>query len=470
VLLASPLFLLGFLPLFLAVHALAPCRAANLVILAASLFFYAWGEPVFVWIAVGSALLDLAIVAAMKRSLGLVRRCWLAAAILANLLLLAWFKYANFAFANLDRLDRWLGGGGLGHWAEVALPIGVSFIVFEKITYIVDVHRGAGPAARRPQDYLLYVLIFPKLLAGPILKYREIAPQLAARRRGFDELALGLARFAAGLGKKVLIADPMGELADMAFGRPAGELGCGLAWLGAIAFSLQIFFDFSGYSDMAIGLGRALGFRFRENFDRPYLAVGFGEFWHRWHISLSTWIRDYLYIPLGGGRVSRPRLAVNLWICFLVSGLWHGADWKFVAWGAYHGLFLSLDRLFLRSWLERLPRALAILLTYLAVTVGWVIFRAGSLAEAGRYLATMARPWQRSAGYLLITLDLQAILAAGLLLCVLPATPLAAALRRGWEAGSAVRTMGLAGASLLLLLSAAKVLTVTSHPFLYFRF
>lgn len=467
---ASPLFLLGFLPLFLAAHALVPGRMANLLILAASLLFYAWGEPVFAWVAVGSALLDLALVAAMKRSLGRRRRCWLAAGVGANLLLLAWFKYANFGFANLDWLSRHLLGAGLGPWTEVALPIGVSFIVFEKITYVVDVYRGAGPPARRPQDYLLFVLLFPKLLAGPILKYRDIAPQLAARPRRYDDLALGLARFAAGLGKKVLLADPLGELADMAFGRDPGELGCGLAWVGAVAFSLQIFLDFSGYSDMAIGLARALGFRLMENFDRPYLAVGFGEFWRRWHISLTTWIRDYLYIPLGGDRGSRPRLALNLWLCFLASGLWHGADWKFVAWGAYHGLFLSLDRLFLRGWLGRLPRALAILLTYLAVTVGWVLFRAADLGQAGRYLGAMAAPGRGTTGTLLVTPDLQAALLAGLALCLLPATPLGAWLDRGWAAGTGLRTLGLAGAALVLLLSIAKVLTVASHPFLYFRF
>ncbi|MFO1059318.1 MAG: MBOAT family O-acyltransferase [Dongiaceae bacterium] len=350
------------------------------------------------------------------------------------------------------------------------LPIGVSFIVFEKITYAVDVFRGTGPVARRPQDYLLFVLLFPKLLAGPILKYRDIAPQLAARPRRTDDLILGLARFAAGLGKKVLLADPLGEIVGMAFGRPAGELGCGLAWLGAVAFSLQIFLDFSGYSDMAIGLGRALGFRLMENFDRPYLAVGFHEFWRRWHISLTTWIRDYLYIPLGGDRVSRPRLGFNLWLCFLASGLWHGADWKFVAWGAYHGLFLSLERLFLRRWLERLPRALAMALTFLAVTIGWVLFRAADLAEAGRYLLAMASPGRGTAGYLLVSLDLRVALVVGLALCILPATRLGALLDRGWGAGTSIRTLGLAGSALLLLLSAARVLTVSAHPFLYFRF
>ncbi|MFO1061859.1 MAG: MBOAT family O-acyltransferase [Dongiaceae bacterium] len=466
---SSPLFLLGFLPLFLAAWALTPRFAVNATILVASLAFYAWGEPVFAWVAVGSALLDLGLVAAMKRTVGLARRCWLAAAVGANLLLLAWFKYAGFAFANLDGLDRLLGGAGLGSFAPVALPIGVSFIVFEKITYVVDVYRRTGPLAR-PAGYLLYVLLFPKLLAGPIIKYHDIAPQLAGRPRRFDDLGLGLARFAVGLAKKVLIADPMGEIAVMAFGRPAGELGCGLAWLGAVAFSLQIFFDFSGYSDMAIGLARALGFRLMENFDRPYLSVGFHEFWRRWHISLSTWIRDYLYIPLGGSRVSQPRLFLNLWICFLASGLWHGAAWTFVLWGAWHGLVLTLERLFLGRWLAAMPRALGVALTWLLVTLGWVVFRAADLRAALGYLAAMAQPGRTSIGAVVITPDLWVTLAAGLALCFLPGLPPLRRLGERCAASGSWRTAALAGAWLLLVLSIARTLTVTAHPFLYFRF
>ena len=254
------------------------------------------------------------------------------------------------------------------------------------------------------RDYLLYVFLFPKLLAGPIVKYHDIAGQLGARPRRLDDWAEGVTRFAIGMAKKVLLADTAAELADAAFAADGGPVGFRLAWLGALAFSLQIYFDFSGYSDMAIGLARIMGFRLMENFDRPYLSVGFGEFWRRWHISLSTWIRDYLYVPLGGNRVSSLRLYLNLWICFLASGLWHGAAWTFVVWGTYQGFFLTLERLGLGRVLARLPRSLGVLLTFLAVTVGWVLFRSPDLASAAGYLAAMVRPGLPGR-FVIVTLD-----------------------------------------------------------------
>jgi alginate O-acetyltransferase complex protein AlgI len=252
------------------------------------------------------------------------------------------------------------------------------------------------------------------------------------------------------------------------FAADSTVVGFRLAWLGALAFSLQIFFDFSGYSDMAIGLARCLGFRLMENFDKPYLAIGFADFWRRWHISLSTWIRDYLYIPLGGDRVSRPRLYLNLWICFLASGLWHGASWTFVVWGAYHGFFLTLDRIFLGRWLRSVPRAVGIAVTFLLVTVGWIVFRAPTLGVALRHLGAMLDPTRESTRFVPITLDLYLILAVALALCFLPALRWQKFAQR--EQAWGYSGWGMAGACVLLIVSAAKATTVAFQPFLYFRF
>jgi alginate O-acetyltransferase complex protein AlgI len=466
VIFSSPLFLFGFLPIFLLLYHAIPDRGRNVAILAASLGFYAWGEPTFVFIALASALLDLAIGNRIAPGHG---RGWLALGIGANIGLLAYFKYADFALANLHILVRQLFGADLPGIAAIALPIGISFIVFEKITYLVDLYRGTGRPARQVLDYLTYVFLFPKLLAGPIVKYHDIAPQLEQRPRRLDDLVAGLLRFAIGLIKKVLLADPLGELVDLSFG-PHGPDGFGLAWASAVAFGLQIFFDFSGYADMAIGLARMLGFRLMENFDRPYLAVGFGDFWRRWHISLSSWIRDYLYIPLGGDRVTPARLYLNLWICFLASGLWHGAAWTFIVWGIYHGLFLTLDRLFLGRWLRGLPRAPAIALTFLAVTVGWVVFRAASLGAAFDYLVVMASPWRGPSRPTLVSPDLRLVMATGLVLCFLPGSDRFDRIA-GWiEQRPFART----GTQLLLvglfLIALGKATASTFQPFLYFRF
>ena len=467
---SSPLFLFGFLPIFLALYAEIPTRALNTTALIASILFYAWGEPMFVLAAVASATFDLLVVRLMvASSRPRTRRLLVGVGVSANLGLLAYVKYANFAYANVESLvAAWLGIH-LPHMPAIALPIGISFIVFEKITYIVDVHRGVSRPALSVRDYLLYVFLFPKLLAGPIIKYHDIAQQLVHRPRRFDDVAAGLTRFAIGLAKKVLLADPMGEFADMAFA-PGEAIGFRLAWVGAIAYALQIFFDFSGYSDMAIGLARMIGFRLMENFVRPYLAIGFGDFWRRWHISLSTWIRDYLYIPLGGERISTPRLYVNLWICFLASGLWHGAAWTFVLWGAYHGLFLTLDRLFLKRLLTGLPRAAGIGFTFLAVTIGWVLFRAPDAGGALTYLAAMIDPLGGSHRVALATRDLYLVMAVGLTICFLPAVDRFERLHERLRASPQWPTISMAFAAGLLAVSIAKATTVAFHPFLYFRF
>ncbi len=468
---SSPLFLFGFLPAFLLLYWASPSRWGNWVALAASLAFYAWGEPRFVFFAMGSALLDLAIVRAMssERRGQRARKALLFLGIAANLGLLAFFKYANFGWDNAQAVAQSVLGLDLPAIAGIVLPIGISFIVFEKITYVVDVYRGVGHPARSVRDYLLYVFLFPKLLAGPIVKYHDIERQLQDRARRFDDLAEGLRRFAIGLGKKVLIADPVGEIANQAFAHEP-TIGFGIAWLGALAYAMQIYFDFSGYSDMAIGIARTMGFRLMENFNRPYTAVGFGDFWRRWHISLSTWIREYLYIPLGGDRVSPLRTYINLWICFLLSGLWHGAAWTFVAWGAYHGLFLTLDRMFMKRALRRLPRIVAVGVTFVLVTIGWVIFRAPDIDSAFRYLAVMADWTAVRTGAFIVTRDQMLILAVALAICFLPVSVRVSRALDTLRALPKWESARLVMAAVVLALALAKAVTVSFHPFLYFRF
>ncbi len=332
----EPLFLFLFAPAVYGLYLLiGGNRGARLaVLLAASLFFYAWSEPLFVFVVLASAFADV-FVARRIDALApddKARKLWLALGVAANLGLLVYFKYAGFLVANLDVVLRALTMPGLA-FPAIALPIGVSFIVFEKITFLVDVHRGVTKPAQSLSLYTFYVFFFPKLLAGPIVKYHDIAEQLARFRHATSEdFVEGFSRFMLGVGKKLLLADTLAGGADLVFSQDAAHLGFADAWAGVLFFTFQIYFDFSGYSDMAIGLARMFGFRLQENFDMPYVATSVSEFWRRWHMSLTSWIRDYLYIPLGGNRRGELRMQVNLWLCFLASGLWHGAAWTYIAW------------------------------------------------------------------------------------------------------------------------------------------
>ncbi|HEY6000019.1 MAG TPA: MBOAT family protein, partial [bacterium] len=390
---SSFVFLAGFLPAFLAIYYLCPARWRNWCALGASVVFYAWGAPRFVFILLGSCVADYLLGREIERSLGGPghrRRRLLALAVAVNLVFFLYFKYANFLVHETNGLLAALGLGAVA-WADVALPVGISFITFHKISYLVDVSRGAVHAARSFRDYLLYILLFPQLIAGPILRYHWMADQLAKRTLDPGRIEQGIVRFCQGLAKKVLVANPLGAVADGAFGARLADLPGEYAWLGLLCYTFQIYFDFSGYSDMALGIGRMLGFEFVENFDNPYTARSFTDFWRRWHISLSAWMREYLYIPLGGNRVGPLRQYVNLWIVFLLSGFWHGASWNFVAWGGWHGLFLTVDKLAARS-ARRPPRWLAVPLTFLLVALGWVLFRAPSLAHALAYWRRLFDP------------------------------------------------------------------------------
>lgn len=494
---SAPTFLFLFLPVVaIAVH-LAPRPARNAVLLAASLFFYAWGEREYVVLMLASIGFNYA----AGRALGAPwlrdhrarRRAGLALAVGANLALIAWFKYAAFlAGAMLDALG--LIGVASADAPPAALegihlPIGISFFTFQAISYLVDVARGAVPPQRRFVDLALFIALFPQLIAGPIVRYKDLAAQLADRHLRLPEVAEGVRRFTIGLSKKVLVANPLGVPADAIFALPAVELAPGVAWFGLVCYSLQIYFDFSGYSDMAIGLGRLFGFRLPENFDRPYRARSITDFWRRWHISLSTWFRDYLYVPLGGNRRGPWRTHRNLFVVFLLCGLWHGASWTFVVWGLAHGGLLVFERSRLGRGVADWPEPLARAYCLLGVALAWVFFRCETLADAGRYLASLAgQGGGESAALIVDFASIEALVVAAIALAwatvdleALSARARAAAARgvavlRLGDATASARATVLAaawptvGLAALWLLCGMKLASRTYDPFLYFRF
>jgi alginate O-acetyltransferase complex protein AlgI len=368
---------LYFLPAFLLVYYLAPVQLKNYVILAFSIFFYAWGAPLFVFAVVGSTALNFYVVKWMSmegdRS---VKRRLMGLSVFLNLGLLGYFKYANFFIENINDLILQLNIGSPVEWTRVVLPIGISFFTFQSLTYSVDVYRNVHKPLEKLSNYILYIMMFPQMIAGPIVRFNWIADQITQRQETSDDRLLGFYRFIIGLAKKVLIANVMGAEADRIMALDIASIDSTTAWFGILAYTFQIYFDFSGYSDMAIGIGRMIGFKFPENFNNPYISQSITEFWRRWHMTLGAWMRDYLYIPLGGSRVrTQRRLYFNLWFVFLVSGLWHGASWNFVIWGGYHGLFLILDRLFLLKILKKIGKWPATIFTFFVAVMGWVVFR-----------------------------------------------------------------------------------------------
>jgi alginate O-acetyltransferase complex protein AlgI len=386
---SSVIFLLYFLPVFYLSYQFVGTKYKNYLILLASIFFYAWGAPDFIFIVLGSSVIDYQIVNLLHKSLDeRKRKILLFLFVSLNLGLLAYFKYANFFVENLNSL---LASIGFQHvsWTSIALPIGISFYTFQSITYAVDVYRKESEPVVKLTDYLVYILSFPQMIAGPIVKYGDIAKQLISRSETNDDRLIGFYRFVIGLSKKVLIANVMAEQADLIFNSDYSTLNWGNAWIGALAYTMQIYFDFSGYSDMAIGLGRMMGFRFPENFDSPYVSRSISEFWRRWHITLGTFMKEYLYIPLGGNRARILRVYFNLILVFLLSGLWHGASWNFIIWGGYHGLFLILDRIFLLKLLNKLGLVFSVASTFFIVVVGWVIFRIEDFNKIGDFFGLL---------------------------------------------------------------------------------
>jgi len=466
---SSSTFLFAFLPLALAGYALArSIRLRNLWLLLASLVFYAWGESFYVLILLASIFCNWLVALALQKHRRLLV---LAAGVGLNLMLLGFYKYANFIVDSASAVSEWAGLPELVA-APVHLPLGISFFTFQAISYLVDVYREDAPAQRRLSDVALYIALFPQLIAGPIVRYASIQKQLAKRSFDLENFVAGARRFIIGLAKKVLIANVLGETADNIFGLESPAAAT--AWLGVACYTLQIYFDFSGYSDMAIGLGRMFGFRFDENFRYPYIATSIRDFWRRWHISLSSWFRDYVYIPLGGSRGGAARTALNLMIVFVLCGLWHGASWSFVVWGLFHGLFLSMERFAGTAIASPLSRIAAHVYVLLVVMIGWVFFRAETLGDAIEYLGAMvgllpalgfeAAPQSHLNARVVLTLVIGAVLS----------TPI------GIGIGRSLQTPDFKHAALcigrdtvlvcLFVLSMMSIAAGTYNPFIYFRF
>ncbi|GAB4133026.1 MAG: MBOAT family O-acyltransferase [Bacteroidia bacterium] len=386
--------------MFLVLYYLTDRKYKNFVLLFSSIFFYAWGAPKFIFVIIGTTILDFFFVKMLDSNKGKRTRIFfLLLSVFMNLGLLVYFKYSNFFIENVNSLLHLMGVQGEIAWTRLVLPIGISFYTFETLTYVVDVYRGVHKPLKNFWDYQLYIILFPKLIAGPIIRYHEIADQIPDRssRDHVDEKLMGFYRFCIGLGKKVLIANTMATFADFVYGNPETganalnpeNLSTVTAWYAALAYTLQIYFDFSGYSDMAIGIGRMIGFRFPENFNNPYTSQSITEFWRRWHMTLGNWMRNYLYIPLGGNRVGPVRLYFNLWLVFLLSGLWHGASWNFIFWGAWHGLFLVLERAFLLKLTDKIGKLPRVALTFFIVLIGWVFFRVEDMSMAWGYVKAL---------------------------------------------------------------------------------
>ncbi len=466
---SSVLFLFRFLPIFFICYYVAPGRMKNFILLLGSLFFYAWGEPVYILLMLFSTLSDYVHGRLIEKYRGGGRaKLFLVSSVLINLLVLCFFKYADFLIQTVNVLL-----GTSIPPLNLPLPIGISFYTFQTMSYTIDVYRGEAEVQRNLLDFGVFVTMFPQLIAGPIVKYRDVEERLHNRSVDICTVSCGMKRFCVGLAKKVLIANNIGELWSEISGMNLGEISALTAWLGILAFAFQIYFDFSGYSDMAIGLGKMMGFYFPENFNYPYISASVTEFWRRWHISLGSWFREYVYIPLGGNRKGLPRQLVNIFIVWMLTGIWHGAGWNFLLWGLWFAFFLSLEKLFLGKILSGLPRAAGILYNSLLVLVGWVLFALETPEQIWGYLKAMA-----GAGGVLdsqgLYLGRQYIVLFAL--AAVAATPLFTRLVKQLEHSGTGLGIGVYRLGekvipvILLILAVAGIVDASYNPFLYFRF
>ena len=474
---SSTVFLFYFLPIVLGLYFISPRPIKNTILLVASLFFYAWGEPRFVLIMLASIAMNYVFGLLVDRDRHHEKKIklWMTLMVLGNLGMLGVFKYASFFVENVNSVL----GFSLND-PEIPLPLGISFFTFQAMSYVIDVYRKDGQVQRNIFDLALYVSFFPQLIAGPIVRYQTVADEIVDRRETIDDFVSGIQRFVIGLGKKMILANSAGYVADQIFGMPAGEMSTTLAWIGIIAYSLQIYFDFSGYSDMAIGLGRMFGFHFLENFNYPYISRSVSEFWRRWHMSLGSWFRDYVYIPLGGNRQGEWKTYRNLAVVWFLTGIWHGASWTFIAWGVYYGVFIMLERAFLGKWLKAMPSWLSLSFTLFVVIIGWVFFRADDFPYAIAYLQTM---FGLHGGPLFDQQALYYLVQYGVVLSVaiIAATPIPRIVVGKFlsqelddtKTTATRRIVGLvrvSGVLVLFFLSISYIVSSTFNPFIYFRF
>lgn len=467
---SSILVLTRFLPVVLALYFLVPRKARNLVLFLSSMLFYAWGEPIYILLMCFTIFVDyvfgVLIDFQIQRGQRSGAKVSLAAAVVVNLSLLGFFKYANF---TIDTINSLTGAGIMA--LKISLPIGISFYTFQSLSYVIDVYRGDTEVQKNILDFGTYVVLFPQLIAGPIVRYRTVAEEMRGRRENLSDFSEGISRFIVGLGKKVLLANNAGALQDTINNLAIADLSTFSAWLGILAFTFQIYFDFSGYSDMAIGMGLMLGFHFDENFDYPYMAQSITEFWRRWHISLGTWFKEYVYIPLGGNKAGVKKQIRNIVIVWMLTGFWHGASWNFVLWGVYYGALLIIEKLFLLERLKRLPSLFRHVYTIFLVIIGWVLFSFDSYREGMEYLIRLfgfaGLPLMNKTFFYLFTNHF-------ILLCMLiagstdyPAKLLQSFKEKGGLMEEIIRIVFLGG---VFFLSLSYLVAASFNPFLYFRF
>ena len=470
---SSIFFLFTFLPLSLLLYWMSPAKIKNFTLLAVSLFFYAWGEPVYVLLMIASILTNFVfgifIESELIKEKRAVRRALFISAVVFNILILGFFKYYGFLAENINALFN----ADIAY-SELPLPIGISFYTFQVLSYVIDVYLGNVRLQRNPVSFALYVTMFPQLIAGPIVRYSDIESQLEQRNVSAAKFGEGAQRFIQGLGKKVLLANSMGALWDITQAMDMTGISVFSAWLGIIAYTFQIYFDFSGYSDMAIGLGKMFGFEFMENFDHPYVSRSVTEFWRRWHISLGTWFREYVYIPLGGNRCSRIRQIRNIMAVWMLTGLWHGASWNFVVWGIYYGCLLLIEKMFLKKLIDNAPAIISHVYCMLAVIIGWVLFASRDIESAAAYLGVMSG----ASGNVLVDnafiyyLKSNAVM---LVISLLFSTGIFREIFEPEEISDKIRTRVSHSAAVILhafilFMSTAYLVTETYNPFLYFRF
>ena len=462
---SSLVFLLVFFPLVLVCNfASRSIRMKNFWLCAFSLLFYAWGEPLYLFLMLAMVVTNYLFALLMEGKDKKARLLFLIPAVLVDIGAIAFFKYGDFTLINLEKLL-----GVTMPRIGLPLPIGISFFTFQIMSYTIDVYRGEVPAQRSLLKLTTYVALFPQLVAGPIVRYQTIAEELDDRAESLQDFAEGLHRFVWGLGKKVIFANSMAMLADTVYGPGQGELPTLVLWLGIVAYALQIYFDFSGYSDMAIGMGRMFGFHFLENFEHPYCSASITEFWRRWHISLGTWFRDYVYIPLGGNRVKFPRMIFNMLVVWALTGLWHGANWNFILWGLYYFLLLLVEKLLGKKRLEMIPGLLRHAGTLFLILLGWLLFRVEDMAQLGQTFAGMFTLNGGAPAYLAGHHDALYPLYLMLPACI-GCLPVGGWLKRRLPQNGAVELLGAAVDVLLFALCVFMLLGSTYNPFIYFRF